>query len=61
MPYAIKSAGVGLGTVILFVVAIINDYSLILMIKVGSLSNTNTYQVTIYTNVAKNISGLNIM
>ena len=41
-----KSAGVGLGTMLLIGVVIITDYSLILMIKVASLSGTNTYQVT---------------
>ena len=40
-----KSAGVGLGTVLLIGIAIISDYSLILVIKVGSLSNANTYHV----------------
>ena len=38
-------AGVGLGTFLLVFIAIITDYSLILMVKGGELSGTTSYQV----------------
>ncbi|XP_014104728.1 PREDICTED: putative sodium-coupled neutral amino acid transporter 11 isoform X1 [Pseudopodoces humilis] len=39
-----KEAGFPLGVLLLFVVAYITDYSIILLIKGGNLSNTKTYQ-----------------
>jgi hypothetical protein len=45
MPYAFRLAGVGLGTFLLVFIAIITDYSLILMVKGGELSGTTSYQV----------------
>ncbi|XP_050196234.1 putative sodium-coupled neutral amino acid transporter 11 isoform X2 [Myiozetetes cayanensis] len=39
-----KEAGFPLGVLLLFVVAYITDYSIILLIKGGNLSSTNTYQ-----------------
>ena len=45
MPFAFRQAGVVLGTFILVLVAIITDYSLILMVKGGELSGTKSYQV----------------
>ena len=48
MPFAFRQAGVVLGTFILVLVAIITDYSLILMVKGGELSGTKSYQVNPY-------------
>ncbi|XP_062354455.1 putative sodium-coupled neutral amino acid transporter 11 [Cinclus cinclus] len=44
LPYSMKEAGFPLGVLLLFVVAYITDYSIILLIKGGSLSSTKTYQ-----------------
>ena len=45
MPYAFRLAGVGLGTFLLIFIAVITDYSLILMVKGGELAGTTSYQV----------------
>ncbi|XP_038645645.1 putative sodium-coupled neutral amino acid transporter 11 isoform X3 [Scyliorhinus canicula] len=44
LPYSMRQAGFPLGTLLLFLVAYITDYSVILLIKGGNLSGTNTYQ-----------------
>ncbi|KAL4221915.1 hypothetical protein ACF0H5_017967 [Mactra antiquata] len=44
IPFAMKQAGFGLGIILLILVAMITDYSIILLIEAGKLSNTNTYQ-----------------
>ncbi|XP_077037602.1 putative sodium-coupled neutral amino acid transporter 11 isoform X2 [Agelaius phoeniceus] len=44
LPYSMKEAGFPLGILLLFVVALITDYSIILLIKGGNLSGTKTYQ-----------------
>ncbi|GAB6031959.1 hypothetical protein CHUAL_010340 [Chamberlinius hualienensis] len=44
MPYALQQAGFGLGIILLFVVAAVTDYSLVLLIKGGLLAGTKTYQ-----------------
>ncbi|NXW15170.1 AVT2 protein, partial [Circaetus pectoralis] len=44
LPYSMKEAGFPLGVLLLFGVAYITDYSIILLIKGGNLSGTNTYQ-----------------
>ncbi|XP_015490995.1 putative sodium-coupled neutral amino acid transporter 11 isoform X4 [Parus major] len=44
LPYSMKEAGFPLGVLLLFLVAYITDYSIILLIKGGNLSNTKTYQ-----------------
>ncbi|NWH80714.1 AVT2 protein, partial [Piaya cayana] len=44
LPYSMKEAGFPLGVLLLFVVACITDYSIILLIKGGNLSNTKSYQ-----------------
>ncbi|XP_052803329.1 putative sodium-coupled neutral amino acid transporter 11 [Mya arenaria] len=44
IPFAMKQAGFGLGLVLLIVVACVTDYSIILLIEAGKLSNTNSYQ-----------------
>ncbi|XP_057279757.1 putative sodium-coupled neutral amino acid transporter 11 isoform X2 [Pezoporus wallicus] len=44
LPYSMKEAGFPLGVLLLFGVAYITDYSIILLIKGGNLSSANTYQ-----------------
>jgi sodium-coupled neutral amino acid transporter 11 len=44
MPYALHQAGVGLGLILMVVVAYITDYSLVLMVRGGQLSGSYTYQ-----------------
>ncbi|OXB69262.1 hypothetical protein ASZ78_011382 [Callipepla squamata] len=44
LPYSMKEAGFPLGVLLLFGVAYITDYSIILLIRGGNLSSTNTYQ-----------------
>uniref|UniRef100_T1JHR5 Putative sodium-coupled neutral amino acid transporter 11 n=1 Tax=Strigamia maritima TaxID=126957 RepID=T1JHR5_STRMM len=44
MPYALSMSGFWLGIILLILVAIITDYSLIIMVKGGHLSQTNSYQ-----------------
>ncbi|XP_053926373.1 putative sodium-coupled neutral amino acid transporter 11 isoform X2 [Cuculus canorus] len=44
LPYSMKEAGFPLGVLLLLVVACITDYSIILLIKGGNLSGTNSYQ-----------------
>ncbi|KAM3607770.1 uncharacterized protein V6R79_013608 [Siganus canaliculatus] len=44
LPYALNLAGLPLGLLLLIVVAYITDYSIILLIKGGNLSGTNSYQ-----------------
>eukprot|EP00096_Caligus_rogercresseyi_P010519 TRINITY_DN3870_c0_g1_i2.p1 TRINITY_DN3870_c0_g1~~TRINITY_DN3870_c0_g1_i2.p1 ORF type:complete len:440 (-),score=48.11 TRINITY_DN3870_c0_g1_i2:19-1338(-) len=44
VPYAIRQAGLGAGIFLIFLIAWIIDYSLILMIKGGSISGAKSYQ-----------------
>ena len=44
IPYAIREAGLVLGIAGLCLVAWMTDYSMILMMKAGSIANTNSYQ-----------------
>jgi len=44
MAYALKEAGFGLGLILLVFVAIITDYSLILMVRCGHLCGSFSYQ-----------------
>eukprot|EP00062_Callorhinchus_milii_P000754 gi/632936147/ref/XP_007892593.1/ PREDICTED: putative sodium-coupled neutral amino acid transporter 11 [Callorhinchus milii] len=44
LPYSLKQAGFPLGILLLILVSYITDYSIILLIKVGNLSGTSTYQ-----------------
>lgn len=44
MPYALQQAGFGVGIILLFVVAVVTDYSLVLLIEGGLLAGTKTYQ-----------------
>uniref|UniRef100_A0A8C8VMD9 Putative sodium-coupled neutral amino acid transporter 11 n=1 Tax=Pelusios castaneus TaxID=367368 RepID=A0A8C8VMD9_9SAUR len=47
LPYSMKQAGFPLGVLLLFGVAYITDYSIILLIKGGNLSGANTYQALV--------------
>ncbi|KAM8933516.1 putative sodium-coupled neutral amino acid transporter 11 [Pelodytes ibericus] len=44
LPYSMKLAGFPLGLILLLGVAYVTDYSMILLIEVGSISGTSTYQ-----------------
>nr|XP_046261091.1 putative sodium-coupled neutral amino acid transporter 11 [Scatophagus argus] len=44
LPYALSQAGLPLGLLLLIIVAFITDYSIILLIKGGDMSGTNSYQ-----------------
>ncbi|KAM9851206.1 putative sodium-coupled neutral amino acid transporter 11 [Aulostomus maculatus] len=44
LPYALNQAGLPFGLLLLIVVAFITDYTIILLIKGGNLSGTNSYQ-----------------
>ncbi|XP_056283500.1 putative sodium-coupled neutral amino acid transporter 11 isoform X1 [Pseudoliparis swirei] len=44
LPYALNQAGLPFGLLLLVVVGFITDYSIILLIKGGNLSGTNSYQ-----------------
>ncbi|XP_048200235.1 putative sodium-coupled neutral amino acid transporter 11 [Perognathus longimembris pacificus] len=44
LPYSMKEAGFPLGILLLFWVSYITDFSLVLLIKGGALSGTDTYQ-----------------
>ncbi|XP_033761730.1 putative sodium-coupled neutral amino acid transporter 11 isoform X2 [Pecten maximus] len=44
IPFALKQAGFVFGIFLLMLVALITDYSVIILIEAGKLSNTNSYQ-----------------
>nr|XP_019583049.1 PREDICTED: putative sodium-coupled neutral amino acid transporter 11 isoform X2 [Rhinolophus sinicus] len=44
LPYSMKQAGFPLGILLLFWVSYVTDFSLVLLIKGGALSGTDTYQ-----------------
>lgn len=44
IPYALHQAGFGLGLLLLVLVAVVTDYSLILMVRSGHLSGAYSYQ-----------------
>ncbi|XP_070364126.1 putative sodium-coupled neutral amino acid transporter 11 isoform X2 [Equus asinus] len=44
LPYSMKQAGFPLGILLLFWVSYVTDFSLVLLIKGGTLSGTDTYQ-----------------
>ncbi|XP_029980826.1 putative sodium-coupled neutral amino acid transporter 11 [Sphaeramia orbicularis] len=47
LPYALNQAGLPFGLLLLIVVGVITDYSIILLIKGGNLSGTNSYQALV--------------
>ncbi|KAK3543682.1 hypothetical protein QTP70_027125, partial [Hemibagrus guttatus] len=49
LPFAMAQAGLPLGLLLLFLVAIITDYSIILLIKGGNLSGTHSYQSLVHS------------
>ncbi|XP_067842882.1 putative sodium-coupled neutral amino acid transporter 11 isoform X1 [Heptranchias perlo] len=59
LPYSMKQAGFPLGMLLLFLVAYVTDYSIILLIKGGNLSGTSTYQSLV--NKAFGITGYVIL
>lgn len=44
IPYALREAGFGLGILMIVCVALITDYSILILIEGGHLSNTDSYQ-----------------
>ncbi|XP_073702116.1 putative sodium-coupled neutral amino acid transporter 11 [Garra rufa] len=44
LPYSLSQAGLPMGLLLLVLVAIITDYSIILLVRGGNLSGTNSYQ-----------------
>ncbi|XP_076461136.1 putative sodium-coupled neutral amino acid transporter 11 isoform X2 [Babylonia areolata] len=44
IPYALKQAGFGLGILMVISVALITDYSILMLVEGGHLSNTDSYQ-----------------
>jgi sodium-coupled neutral amino acid transporter 11 len=44
MSFALKETGIGLGIILLIFVGFINDVSLTLMMRAGSLAGVSTYQ-----------------
>ncbi|CAG5865559.1 unnamed protein product [Menidia menidia] len=44
LPYALNQAGLPFGLLLLIIVGVITDYSIILLIKGGNLSGSNSYQ-----------------
>uniref|UniRef100_A0A669EYQ2 Putative sodium-coupled neutral amino acid transporter 11 n=1 Tax=Oreochromis niloticus TaxID=8128 RepID=A0A669EYQ2_ORENI len=49
LPYALNQAGLPFGLLLLIVVGFITDYSIILLIKGGNLSGTNSYQSLVHS------------
>lgn len=49
LPYALRQAGLPFGIILLIIVAVITDYSLVLLIKGGELSGCNSYQDVVQT------------
>ncbi|XP_030642505.1 putative sodium-coupled neutral amino acid transporter 11 [Chanos chanos] len=49
LPYSLNQAGLPLGLLLLLVVAVITDYSIILLIKGGNLSGTHSYQALVHS------------
>ena len=56
MPYAFRSAGPGLGILIIVFSALITDYSCVLMIKGGELSKSMSYQVNYLSNLQNSLA-----
>uniref|UniRef100_A0A4W4GKT3 Putative sodium-coupled neutral amino acid transporter 11 n=1 Tax=Electrophorus electricus TaxID=8005 RepID=A0A4W4GKT3_ELEEL len=48
LPFSLAQAGLPLGMLLLFLVALITDYSIILLIKGGKLSGTHSYQALVH-------------
>ncbi|XP_046701409.1 putative sodium-coupled neutral amino acid transporter 11 isoform X2 [Silurus meridionalis] len=48
LPFSMAQAGLPLGLLLLFLVAFITDFSIILLIKGGNLSGTHSYQSLVY-------------
>lgn len=46
IPYALHESGIGLGTILLLLIALATDYSLCIMIEAGTIAGVTTYQVS---------------
>ncbi|CAG0896227.1 unnamed protein product, partial [Darwinula stevensoni] len=49
MSYAIREAGVLMGVLLLLLIGVVNDYSLVLLIRGGDVAGVDTYQDLMYT------------
>ncbi|XP_028846823.1 putative sodium-coupled neutral amino acid transporter 11 isoform X2 [Denticeps clupeoides] len=49
LPYSLNQAGLPLGLILLMAVAFITDYSIILLIRGGNLSGTDSYQSLVHS------------
>ncbi|KAG8199869.1 hypothetical protein JTE90_015860 [Oedothorax gibbosus] len=47
IPYALQQAGLGMGIILLLLIAVATDYSLCIMIKAGTAAGVTTYQALI--------------
>ncbi|CAL1291172.1 unnamed protein product [Larinioides sclopetarius] len=53
IPYALRQAGLGMGIILLLLIAVATDYSLCIMIKAGTLAGVTTYQALIQSQFGK--------
>ncbi|XP_035207773.1 putative sodium-coupled neutral amino acid transporter 11, partial [Stegodyphus dumicola] len=53
IPYALQQAGIGLGIILLLLIAVATDYSLCIMIKAGTAAGVTTYQALIQSQFGK--------
>jgi sodium-coupled neutral amino acid transporter 11 len=56
MAYALHQAGLFAGLVLMVVVAVITDYSLVIMVRAGHLAGTFTYQVKLLIMLGRRFS-----
>ncbi|KAK0150897.1 putative sodium-coupled neutral amino acid transporter 11 [Merluccius polli] len=49
LPYALNQAGLPLGLILLMAVAVITDYTIILLIKGGNMSDSSSYQALVHS------------
>ncbi|GFW94890.1 putative sodium-coupled neutral amino acid transporter 11 [Trichonephila clavipes] len=53
IPYALQQAGIGMGIILLLLIAVATDYSLCIMIKAGTAAGVTTYQALIQSQFGK--------
>ncbi|GFQ77631.1 putative sodium-coupled neutral amino acid transporter 11 [Trichonephila clavata] len=53
IPYALQQAGLGMGIILLLLIAVATDYSLCIMIKAGTAAGVTTYQALIQSQFGK--------
>jgi len=61
MPYALHQAGLFAGLALMAIVAVITDYSLVIMVRAGHLAGTFTYQVVLELQHENNIKEHNLI